>query len=195
MHQAKDKGTAGMPKESRGLMDAVIVDTNVIVIANDTDDERADCRDRCQDRLQEIISHDETVVIDDGWRIFGEYKNNTNPNNRKGIGDLFVKRLLQNLSNPSVCTMVPITPLAGNGIDFEEFPNVDEALTGFHKKDRKFIAVALAYQRDAGQIPTIILAIDAGWLQFTEALENHGISIDFICQEDIQRTHEGRRRA
>ena len=34
-------------------MDAVIVDTNVIVIANDTDDRR-DCRERCQDRLMQI---------------------------------------------------------------------------------------------------------------------------------------------
>ena len=30
-------------------MNAVIVDTNVIVIANDTDDKRKDCRDHCQD--------------------------------------------------------------------------------------------------------------------------------------------------
>ena len=175
-------------------MNAVIVDTNVIVIANDTDDKREDCRDRCQDRLQQIRDQRETVILDDKWRILGEYKDNTNPNSQKGIGDLFVKRLLQNLRNPAVCTMVPITPLVGNGNDFEEFPNDDDALTGFHKKDRKFIAVALAYQRGAGQVPTITLAIDRGWLQFIDALEKHGISIDFICEEDIQRTREGRRR-
>lgn len=195
MHQAKDKGTAGMPKESRGLMDAVIVDTNVIVIANDTDDKHADCRDRCQDRVQEIIFHGEKVVIDDRQHILREYRRYAKPNSRKGIGDIFVKRLLQNLSNPAVCTMVPITPLVGNGIDFEEFPNADEALTGFHKKDRKFIAVALAHKQNNGQAPTILLAIDGGWLQFTDALENHGVSIDFICEEDIQRTREGRRRS
>ena len=91
--------------------------------------------------------------------------------------------------------MVPITPLAGNGTDFEEFPNADEALTGFHKKDRKFIAVALSHKRDTEQVPTILLAIDRGWLQFTDALENHEISIDFICEEDIQRTREDRRRS
>lgn len=72
-------------------MDAVIVDTNVIVIANDTDDKRADCRDHCQDRLQQIIEQNEQVVVDDEWRIFGEYEDNTYPNTKKGIGDLFVK--------------------------------------------------------------------------------------------------------
>ena len=163
-------------------MNAVIVDTNVIVIANDTDDKRKDCRDRCQARLKEIISHGEKVVIDDGQRILREYRRNANPNSRKGIGDLFVKRLLQNLGNPNVCTIVPITPLAGNGSDFDEFPN-DEALVGFHKKDRKFIAVALAHQREIGEIATILLAIDKGWIPFRDALVSHGVNIDLICEK------------
>ena len=175
-------------------MDAVIVDTNVIVIANDTDDKREDCRDRCQDRLQQIRDQGETVILDNGWRIFEEYERYVKPNTRKRDGDLFVKRLLQNLGNPNICKMVHITPLAGNGTDFAEFPN-DDALTGFHKKDRKFIAGALAHQRDTGQAPIILLAIDRGWLQFMDALENHGIGVDLICEEDIQRTREGRQRS
>jgi hypothetical protein len=82
--------------------------------------------------------------------------------------------------------MVHITPLAGNGTDFAEFPNDDEALVGFHKKDRKFIAVALAHQRDVGETSAILLAIDRGWLPFTDALATHGVNVDFICEEDIQ---------
>ena len=81
-------------------------------------------------------------------------------------------------------------PLAGNGTDFEEFPNDDDALTGFPKTDRKFIAVALAHQRDAGEIPTILLAIDRGWLEFMNALVSHGINVDLICEEDIQRPRQ-----
>ena len=173
-------------------MDAVIVDTNVIVIANDADDKRADCRGRCQDRLQQIIDQNENVVIDDRRRILGEYQNNTRPNTRKGIGDLFVKRLLQNQRNPNVCTMVPITPLAGNGTDFEEFPT-DDALINFDPDDRKFIAVALAHKRDNGQTPSILLAIDRGWLQFISALANHEVNVDLICKEDMQSPRQGRK--
>lgn len=173
-------------------MDAVIVDTNVIVIANDTDNKRKDCRDRCQERIQQIIDQHEKVVIDDKWRILGEYKDNTRPNTRKGIGDLFVKRLLQNLGNPAVCTMLPITPSAGNGTDFEEFP-ADNALINFDSDDRKFIAVALAHKRDIGQTPPILLAIDRGWLQFMAELANHGVSVDLICEEDMQRPRQGRK--
>ena len=174
-------------------MDAVIVDTNVIVIANDTDDKRADCRDRCQDRLQQIIEQHEKVVVDDGWRVFGEYEKYADLKTQKGIGDLFVKTLLRNLKNPAICTMVHITSLTGNGTDFEEFPT-DDTLSGFDPDDRKFIAVALAHKRDTGQVPTILLAIDRGWLQFMDALARHGVNVDLICEEDIQRPRQGQLR-
>ena len=173
-------------------MDAVIVDTNVIVIANDTDDKRKDCRDRCQDRIKQIIAQHEKVVIDDSRRILREYEKNTHPNTKKGIGDLFVKRLLQNQKNPKVCTMVHITPLAGNGTDFEEFPD-DNALISFDPDDRKFIAVALAHKRDNGRVPTILLAIDRGWIQFIDAFANHGVSVEIICEADMQRPRQGRK--
>ena len=173
-------------------MNAVIVDTNVIVIANDTDDKRKDCRNRCQDRIKQIRDQRETVILDDSRRILREYDKNTHPNTKKGIGDLFVKRLLQNQKNPKVCTMVPITSLAGNGTDFEEFPD-DNALINFDPDDRKFIAVALAHKRDNGQVPTILLAIDRGWLQFMAALANHGVSVDLICEEDMQRPRQRRK--
>ena len=173
-------------------MNAVIVDTNVIVIANDTDDKRKNCRDRCRDRIKQIRAQHEKVVIDDGWRILGEYEDNTRPNTKKGIGDLFVKRLLQNLGNPEICTMVPITSLTGNGTDFEEFPT-DTTLINFDPDDRKFIAIALAHKRDNGRVPTILLAIDRGWLQFMTALANHGISVNLICEEDMQRPRQGRK--
>ncbi len=164
-------------------MNGVVVDTNVIVIANDTDDERADCRDRCQDRIQQILSGPEKVVIDDDWRILNEYKRNTKPNTRKGIGDLFVKTLLQNQTNPNFCKVVNVTSLTGNGTDFEEYPNDDEALKDFHKKDRKFIAVSLAYKKESGQTATILLAIDRGWKDYLTTFAEHGVPVDILCDQ------------
>lgn len=171
-------------------MDAIIVDTNVIVIANYTDDnDLGDCPEHCQNRLEQILSRPEKVVIDDGWRILREYERNTDPNTRKGIGDLFVKTLMQNQGDPNICKIIHITPLAGNGTDFEEFPT-DNALKGFDPDDRKFIAVALAHQRNTGETPTILLAIDRGWLEFMSALASHGITVDLICEEKIQRPRQ-----
>ncbi len=172
-------------------MNAVIVDTNVIVIANgEADHASLDCIKRCQQRLKQITLERVRTVVDNRWRILNEYKRNANIVRQKGIGDGFVKRLLQNWRYPDICTMIKITPLAGNGTDFEEFPIDDEILKDFHKNDRKFIAVALAYQRDTGQVPTILLAIDRGWLKFMSALASHGITVDLICVEEIQRPRQ-----
>ena len=173
-------------------MNAVIVDTNVIVIANDTDNKRADCRDRCQDRLQKIRDQCEKVVIDNERRILGEYENNVNPNARKkGVGDVFVKTLLQNLKNPEICTMVSITPLAENGTDFEEFPD-DPALSNFDPDDRKFIAVALAYENVHQQKATLLQASDSQWYGFREELVRNGLEVEFVCEEYIRDLYERR---
>ncbi len=168
-------------------MDAVIVDTNVIAIANREGEHASqDCVESCERRLHQILSHREKVVVDEGWRIFGEYDRYVNLGTRKWIGDIFVKTLLQNLKNPAICEMVHITPLEGNGTDFAEFPT-DAALSTFDPDDRKFIAVACAYRQTSGQAATILLAIDSGWLDFVDALAVHGVAIDFLCEADIQR--------
>lgn len=63
--------------------------------------------------------------------------------------------------------------MTGNGTDFEEFPNDDASLKDFHKKDRKF--VALAYQRDHEQEAPILKAKDSGSEEFRDALAAHGV--------------------
>ena len=175
-------------------MAAVIVDTNVIGIANRKGEHASlDCIEHCQQRLSQIISDGEKVVVDDAWRIFREYNRYVDTGTRKGLGDIFVKTLLQNLKNPALCEMVHITPLTGNGTDFAEFPTGD-ALSKFDPDDRKFIAVACAYRQTSGQSATILLAIDRGWLKFVGALAAHEVAIDFLCERDIQQPRpDGRR--
>lgn len=171
-------------------MNAVIVDTNVIGIANGKHKHATtECIESCQQRLREILSQHKIVVVDNRQRILNEYKKYVDLSTQKGIGDVFVKTLLRNQGNPKICKLAYITPLKGNGTDFQEFPT-DSALCGFDPDDRKFIAVALAYQLDAGQVPTILLAIDRGWLQFKNALARHGVTVDLICKKDIQRPRQ-----
>ena len=173
-------------------MDAVIVDTNVIVTANDADDDdHRDCRERCQDRLMQIPSHGEKVVVDDERRILEEYERNANPNTKKGIGDIFVKTLLQNLGNPNICITVHITPSAGNGTDFEEFPN-NNALSDFDPDDRKFIAVAVVYENVYQQKAVLLQAVDSQWYELCEALVKNGLEVEFICEAYILDLYERR---
>ena len=172
-------------------MDAVIVDTNVIVVANDVDDDdQRSCKERCQDRLEQIIDQDEKVVVDDEWRIFEEYKRYVDPNTRKGIGDLFVKNLLQNLGNSEICTMVHITPTQDRR-GFEEFPD-DPILSDFDPDDRKFIAVAGAFKNLYQQKAILLQAVDSQWYGFREAFVKNGLGIEFICEEYIRDLYERR---
>ena len=125
------------------------------------------------------------VLLDDKKRIIREYSNNLNEKGR-GFGDRFwleLKRRYYNpIDYPDTVITVQITPLAGNGTEFEEFPNDDAALKNFHKKDKKFVAVALVYQRDLGQEAPILKAEDSGWEKFRDALAPHGIRVDSICE-------------
>ena len=166
-------------------MDAVIVDTNVIITANGKAAHASlDDVERCQKRIKKIIDQNETSLVDDGWRILNEYQRYVNSETRKGIGDLFVKTLLQNLMRrPTICTLVRINPLDGSETDFDEFPTT-EALSNFDVADRKFIAVAIAYERDHDKKATILQALDRKWEPFRKAFEQEGVQVEFLCSSE-----------
>ena len=163
-------------------MNTVIVDTNVIIAANgEAEHASLDDVEKCQNRIKQILEQQEMSLVDDGWRILNEYQRYVNLRTRKGIGDLFVKTLLQNLMRiPAICTMVRITSLDGSETDFDEFPTT-QALSDFDVADRKFIAVAIAYERDDNKKATILQALDRKWGPFRGAFEREGVQIDFLC--------------
>ena len=120
------------------------------------------------------------VVIDDGYRILREYGNRTYPNEPKGVGDAFLKWLLQNHSNTSRVCRVPITE---TGQDcFVEFPDplLEER---FDPPDRKFAAVANAHP---DKLP-IWQGADSKWLDWWPQLAAQGISVHFLCPADVER--------
>lgn len=167
-------------------MGAVVIDTNVMVVANGRDaspQATEECVIQCRVRLAQIFRGSEIVLLDDKKRIIQEYRNNLNEKGR-GLGDRFWQELMRRMwGEQEKFIRVHITPLAENGTDFEEFPNDDPSLKNFHKKDRKFVAVVLAYQRESGQEAPILIADDSGWEEFKTALETHGVRVDSICAD------------
>ena len=131
------------------------------------------------------------MVVDDERRILEEYERNANPNTKKGIGDIFVKTLLQNLGNPNICITVHITPSDENETDFEEFPNVN-ALSDFDPDDRKFIAVAVVYENVYQQKAVLLQAVDSQWYELCETLVKNGLEVEFICEAYIRDLYERR---
>ena len=171
-------------------MNAVVIDTNVMVVANGrtaAPQATQECVLRCQARLAEILRGSEKILLDDKKRMIQEYKNNLNEKGR-GFGDRFWQELVRIMwtpkNYPEKVIRVHITPLVGNGTDLEEFPNDDALLKDFHKKDRKFVAVALAYQRESGEKVPILKAEDSGWEEFRDALAAYGVQIDSICEDN-----------
>lgn len=118
------------------------------------------------------------VLVDNGYRIFAEYRRHLSQRGQPGAGDAFFKWLWNNQANPTRCRQVAITPVGGNDTDFEEYPN-DLELAAFDLNDRKFIAVA----RGSGLDPNVLQATDSKWWPLKDAFARNGVQIQFLCPE------------
>lgn len=160
----------------------VVIDTNVPVVANGKSEQASpECVRNCVRLLSEVTQSGK-LVLDDKWLILQEYQNNLRSTGQPGVGDAFLKWVLTNYANPQRCEIVSITPKNSDQTDFVEFPS-DLAIEDFDKDDRKFVAVALAHPEK----PPIKQAVDVQWWQLKEQFCKVGITIDFLCVEDIAR--------
>lgn len=154
-----------------------VIDTNVLLVANGQHvDVSTECITECVRRLQAMEKAGVTI-IDDGYRILGEYQHKTRINPPKGVGDVFLKWLLRQTGNAARVEQVSLTETAANF--FVEFP--DSTLQPvFDASDRKFAAVANAHPDK----PPIWQAADCKWLDWWPALQAKGIRVEFLCPED-----------
>lgn len=155
-----------------------VIDTNVLLVANGQHLEASPtCMIACIEHLK-AMKQSGTVVIDDGYRILGEYRHKTHPNQPKGTGDIFLKWLLQNQGNIQRVQQVTLHETEENR--FAEFP--DAALENlFDPPDRKFAATANAHPDK----PPIWQAADCKWLDWWPTLEARGIEVKFLCPDDV----------
>lgn len=160
----------------------VVVDTNVPVVANGRSEQASpECVRSCAVRLRELTKKG-ILVLDDRWIILKEYMANLRSSGQPGSGDAFLKWVLTNYRNPNFCELVNITPKDSSETDFEEFP-CDPALENFDPTDKKFVAVAVAHP---GR-PPILEAVDVEWWQMRQTLSAAGVSVDFLCKDDLEK--------
>lgn len=159
------------------MSDAVVVDTNVAVVANlQHENAESDCVMASINALSR--ARKQLVLVDDEQRIFNEFRGQLSHSGQRGLGDAFFKWLWDNQANPKRCRQIAITPLDDSGTEFAEFPS-DPDLVGFDRADRKFVAVAFA----SGMNPPVLNSSDTDWWLFREALERNGLVIEFLCPE------------
>ena len=160
----------------------VVVDTNVAKVANGESPQASpSCVNICINRLERIMHGEAKLVLDENRIILDEYSRNLCPKGNN-VGDRFLKWCLRNRTNPKRCVCVSITPIENSKTEFKEFPD-DPALQNFDPDDRKFVAVAIAHCEK----PPILQAVDSGWLNFRDALCQHDVKVEFICEDDIHR--------
>lgn len=161
-------------------MSCIVIDTNVILAANGSHaDLSIECVQRCVERLLETQKKG-TIVLDDQFRIIKEYLKRTNMKAGKGVGDVFLKWLLQNTANEKYCVQVSLTELSKN--EFQEFP-IPTRQSEFDPADRKFVAVSNCHPKK----PNLLQASDCKWLDWHSDLKACGITVDFLCPDDICR--------
>jgi hypothetical protein len=159
-------------------MQAVVIDTNVLIVANGKADHVGiGCCLNCIKAL-ERAQKKQMIIIDSGMRIIKEYQRYSSRAGQPGMGDAFFKWLFYNQCNLRRCKQVDITPIKDDTDDFEEFPR-DPNLAGFDRSDRKFVAAAVASRLH----PTILNATDTDWWFSRKTLEKYQVSILFLCPE------------
>ena len=161
-------------------MSEVVIDTNVLLVANGQhDDVSPQCMQRCIEHLL-LVQRQGKVVIDDAYHLLQEYRHKTSLHPAKGVGDVFLKWLLRNIGNAALVETVSIHETAPD--EFAEFP-VPELQSAFDASDRKFVAVAAAHPAR----PPIWQGADCKWLHWWPQLAAAGTRVEFLCPEDACR--------
>ena len=166
-------------------MSDFVIDTNVAVVADrrGPSNTTEGCILAAIAALRRVQKSDR-LVLDAGGRILAEYTENVRTAGQPGPDQRFLRWVHRHQYNEQRCVRVAIHVRGDEGEDYEEFPDAAD-LTDFDRSDRKFVAVALA----RGPVTPIIQATDAEWWRRRHALASAGVRIEFICPDDIQRSH------
>jgi hypothetical protein len=127
------------------------------------------------------------LLVDDQDLILSEYRNYLNYSGQPGAGDAFLRWFFNNRWKNDLCRTVSIRRIADGWRRFEEFPD-DVALAEFDPSDQKFVATANASESPAH----ILQAADHKWLKWQEPLRGHGITVRFLCEQELQEAADRR---
>lgn len=118
-------------------MSVVVVDTNVVLVANGQHSEVSpECVKNCALTLLNVMKSG-TLALDDGFRILREYLQKTQPKKGNRPGDAFVKWALNNQRTAKRVDRVSLVAHHARG--FESFPDDSELakFVKFYTADRR----------------------------------------------------------
>lgn len=147
----------------------VIIDTNVLVVANGQNDHVSqDCSDACVEFVAQVC-RDKHVILDADDEVRKEYAGVLKTARPYGIGAMLLFQILQ---QRRVKLVEIIRSVEGNYVDFP----IDPALASFDRSDRKFAALG-----KKTRVP-VTNAADSDWKKFERPLRLHGIHVIQLCK-------------
>ena len=155
------------------MKDRIVVDTNVLIVANGRDNTPADleCEFACVEMLEGATSGKQIVLLDESNLIMDEYSNHCNYRGAPGVGDEFFKFLYdRQWSEESAIKHVPIQVISDKQGGFANLPP-----NSFDKSDRKFLAVA-----EAGD-GRVVNATDSDWSEHADFIDSIGVQVLELC--------------
>ena len=169
-------------------MTEYIVDTNVPLVASEEASQMSpDCVITCVNFLEKLMNGEYQLVIDSSFLIIGEYANKMQNLPTYTFGGKFYKWILAYRDNPIKVKQVDIQQL-----DEYNFSEVPQSLIdiNFDNSDRKFVAVSIANKNQA----PIVQAADSKWIGWEEAINKEGISVCFLCKEELKTIYQTKRK-
>jgi hypothetical protein len=166
---------------SHGQSECVVVDTNVLAVAEGMHSGASDeCRAACL-RLANRLHNGLVVAVDSeasGEAVLREYLKTLKDQKTAGVGTKLAVHLWRRRRAASVCRAVDLTLTGDAGETFEEVP---AALRDLDHDDHKWIAVALAEPSR----PQIFQALDTEWWERRKDFAAAGVDVQFLCATDL----------
>ena len=157
-------------------MKSFVVDTNVLIVANEHGDTPADlqCQLDCIKRLNAVKESQQLVAVDDQDAIIDEYRKHVytrqdSSKRNSGVGDEFYQYVFDNQHMDNRVRRVPVTPSKDDRRGFEELPP-----NSFDRSDRKFLAVAVVAKA------TVLNATDSDWEEHSDLMKNPEVNVKVV---------------
>ena len=155
------------------MTDRIVVDTNVLIVANGRDDTPADlkCERTCIEMLEGATKGKRIVLLDASELIMDEYEVYCSYSGKPGFGNKFFKFLLDHRHSAKKVIHIPIQKTPDEDGGFANLPPND-----FDPNDRKFLAVAKAGDG------RVVNATDSDWSEHDAFIKSMGVQVIELCR-------------
>ena len=152
-------------------MNEMIVDSNVLVVAND---QSVGVSEDCTDASKQFLaqSRHRVLLLDSDDEILREYLGSVLVSKPFGLGAQFLIYVIQNQYNTDHARRVEIRRDALGGL--ADFPT-DARLDSFDPSDRKFAVLS-----KTENVP-VTNSVDSDWANHVCPLADNGIVVEFLC--------------